>query len=117
MIWVIFASLIIALINWVILKEIRTDWIYYPGSRQEQYFWLFLLGVFDILSVGFLWFVAKKIKNVFEIFISTVLVFFSLCALHDIIFGFRKEPLIQEFLMIGVTLIWFLWLRKRGKSI
>lgn len=70
MAWVIFASLVIAFINWVVLKEIRTDWIHYPGSRPEQYLWLLLLGIFDLLSVGSLWFVAKKIKNVFRIFIS-----------------------------------------------
>lgn len=53
-----------------------------------------------------------KIQKAYKILIGSTLVFLSLLALHDIIYGWGEEPLIHEFLILGTTLIYFFWLKK-----
>lgn len=116
MILTIAISLFIGFVNWVLLKEVIVDWTYYPGSRQEQYFYLLLLVAFDGASIAFFRLLSKKIKNVPRIFTSTILVFLSLLALHDVLYGWGEENLVLEFSILGLTLIYFLyllWLKKR----
>lgn len=104
MLLVVVITLIVDFVNWLVLKELRTDFIYYPESRKEQAILLCLLLVFDFAALQFFKFLSNKFKNVFQIFMSTTLLFLSLLALHDIILDFGEENLILEFLILGITL-------------
>ena len=106
---IILFSLVIDFINWLVLKELRTDWLHYPDSRQEQIIFLCFLLVFNFASLRFFRFLFKKTKNVFQIFISTTLVFLSLAALNDIVNDYGEYDLVGEYSIIAITLGYFLW--------
>lgn len=113
MLVVVILTFFINLINWLVLKELRTDYLHYPQSRKEQIIILCLLLVFNFASLQFLRFLSKKVKNVFKIFISTTLLLLSLAAFHDIVYGWGEEKLVGEFLILVVTALYFLWLKKK----
>ena len=102
-----------SLINWLVLKELRIDYLYYPQSRKEQIIILGLLLIFNFASLQFLRFLSKKVKNVFKIFISTTLLLLSWAALHDIIYGWGEEGLVGEFLVLVTAALYFFWLKKK----
>lgn len=106
-------TLFINFINWLVLKELRIDYLYYPQSRKEQIILLCLLLVFDFASLQFFKFLSKKVKNVFKIFINTTLLFLSCLALHDIIYGWGEENLMTEFSIIALALLYFIWSKKK----
>jgi len=110
MILTIIISFFISFVNWIVLLEIITCWKHYPGSRSEQYLFLILLLIFNILSFFFLKFLSKKIKSVSRIFLATFLGFCSTLALHDITNNQKSENLSKEFSILIITIFYFSYL-------
>ncbi len=55
-------------------------------------------------------------KKLILTLIAAILGLLSLLALHDVIYGWGIENLRGEFLILGITLLYFLWLNHKRQA-